>query len=317
MRLNKSFAFAAMLACIPASVSLGQVIYTENFDVDPTANWTVNTSAASGSAADFFFDYSTVGIPAAPGAVGTRGLKLEANIPGTGTFSGISVSPTGFSASGEYQLRFNMWQNFNGPFPVGGSGSTQATFGNVGTTGTTAQFPGGTVNGALFATTTDGNSASDYRAYVSGGAPLGDTTGVYAAGNVAGVQNSSNAYYNNFGSQTAPAAQVALFPQQTGTTAVGSQGMSWHEWLITVSGGNVTWAIDGKLIATVPAASVNFAGGNISLGHFDTNTTSSTDVNARSLLFGLIDNVTVTVIPEPASIAMAVAAIPLLARRRR
>jgi hypothetical protein len=317
MRLSNRLALATGLALIPAGVSMGQVVFNENFDVDPTANWTLNSSNATGGAADFFFDYSTVGIPAAPGGVSTRGLKLEANIPGTGVFMGVSASPNGFSVSGDYELRFHMWQNFNGPFPVGGSGSTQATNASVGTTGTTAQFPGGTVNGALFATTTDGNSASDYRAYVSGGAPLADGSGVYAAGTTAGVQNSSNAYYSNFGSQAAPAAQLTLFPQQTGTTGVGSQGMTWHEWVITVAGGNVTWSIDNKLIATVPAASVNFAGGNIALGHFDTNTTSSTDVNARSLLFGLIDNVTVTVIPEPATIAMAAAAIPLLRRRRR
>ena len=42
-------------------------VYTENFDADHTANWTVNKGpATTDEAHDFFFDYSTVGIPSAP-----------------------------------------------------------------------------------------------------------------------------------------------------------------------------------------------------------------------------------------------------------
>ena len=39
-----------------------------------------------------FFDYSTVGISSAPSALGTRGLKLQAN-QSSGVFGGVSVSP--------------------------------------------------------------------------------------------------------------------------------------------------------------------------------------------------------------------------------
>lgn len=78
----------------------------------------------------------------------------------------------------------------------------------------------------------------------------------------------------------------------------------------------VTWKIDNTLIATVDASTVVFGGDNIFLGHFDTNTGSSTDPNARSLLFGLVDNVIVTV-PEPSTCSALIAGIGLMHLRRR
>jgi MYXO-CTERM domain-containing protein len=122
--------------------------------------------------------------------------------------------------------------------------------------------------------------------------------GIYAAGSAAGSSNASNAYYASFGTNTAPAAQLTLFPQQSGTTLVGSAGMEWHLVTIERSGGNVTWVVDGILIATVPVADdAVFTGENFFLGHSDTNATSSADPNDGALLFTLIDNV--KVIPEP------------------
>ena len=68
---------AMLLAVCVAGPSFGAVVYTENFEADPTASWTVNSSPTD-AAANFFFDYSTVGIPSAPSALGTRGMKLQA-----------------------------------------------------------------------------------------------------------------------------------------------------------------------------------------------------------------------------------------------
>jgi hypothetical protein len=297
-------ALAAGVAA-PASGAL----YTENFEVDPTANWTVN-SGPSDSAANFFFDYSTVGIPFAPSGLGTRGMKLQANQT-NGIFSGMGASPTGQSFGGAYTVAFDWWANFNGPFPVGGSGSTQLSTFGVGTSGTVAQWPGGIQDSIWFAATGDGNSASDWRAY-SPTAPTryADTVpGIYAAGAVAGSTNASDAYYAGFGSNAAPAAQLALFPQQSGVTLVGSAGMEWHRVEIAVGLSDVTWTVDGVLIATVPIAddTVN-TGSNIFFGHSDTNATSSTDVNDAALLFTLIDNIVVTeslnTTPEPETLAL-------------
>lgn len=296
--------FTLVAALVLPRLVLAAPIYSENFEVDPTANWTVNKGpATTDEAHDFFFDYSTVGIPAAPSGSGTRGLKLQAN-QSSGVFGGVSVSPTGQNFTGDYKVLFDWWENFNGPAPVGGSGSTQmGTFG-VGTSGTVPQWPGGTQDSIWFGATGDGNSSSDWRAY-SPTAPTryADASGVYAAGTQAGSSNASDPYYASFGTVAAPAAQTVLFPQQTGTSLVGSAAFEWHQVEIAKIGANVTWRVDGVLIATVPAADDTAAtGNNIFLGRSDTNATSSTDVNDVNLLFTLIDNV--RVVPEPSMLAL-------------
>ncbi len=272
------------------------LLYSENFDTDHTANWVVNPSALVDYVADLFFDYSSVGIPPAPNTTGgtTRGAKLQANLY-SAVFGGVSISPAGLNLTPtDYALRFDLWQNFNGPMPAGGNGSTQISGGGVGTAGTTPQWPGGTQDSVWFATAGDGGSSVDYRAY-SSAAPTGygDTSGVFAAGNVAGVRNNTHPYYAEFGQDTAPAEQLFLYPGQTGATAAGAQAFVWRDIVIEKKGTTVKWYIDGKLIATVNASATNFAGGNILLNHSDINATSSADPLAPFLAFGLFDNVRV------------------------
>jgi hypothetical protein len=304
---------------IPLMVGLGlalsgggavaQIAFSDNFDVDHTANWSVSTLGPGVSDANFFFDYSTVGIPAAPNSGGTTlGLRLRANqLVTANTFpAGVSVSPIGQSFSGDYTLRFDMWFNFNGPAPGGGSGSTQISGAGIGTAGTSSQIAGGTIDSINFGTSGEGGSSTDYRAYAPAAqSGYQDTSGVFAAGNVAGVRNSSHAYYAGFGGASAPAAQLTLFPQQTGTTAAGAPGWAWRDVRIVKSGNTVTWSMDGLLLATVDATTAGaLGGGNILFNQYDINATASTDANASALLFGLVDNVVVT-IPEPASGVLA------------
>jgi hypothetical protein len=298
-------------------VGFAAIPYNENFDADATANWTVN-AGPSDHAADFFFDYSTVGIPSAPNSGGTtRGLKLQANQT-NGIFSGFSTSPTGQSFTGDYEVRFDWWSNFNGPFPAGGSGSTQMTTFGIATSGTTVQWPGGTQDSVWFAGTGDGNSSVDWRAY-SSAAPTGYTppSGVFAAGTGTSpdARNHNHPYYASFGDNVAPAAQLALFPQQTGNTLVGSAAMEWHQVVIAKTGDIATWTVDGTLIATIDLTTVTLGGSNIFFGHSDINATSSTDPNDASLLFSLIDNV--SVVPEPVSAGLLGLVGAIAASRRR
>jgi hypothetical protein len=258
--------------------------------------------------ANFSFDYATVGIPLAPNSDSgdSYGMKLQANLT-NGIFSGFSVSPTGQSFTGDYSLAFDWWANFNGPFPGGGSGSTNLSTFGIGTSGVVPQWPGGTQDSLWFAATGDGGSAADWRVY-SPDAPTSypDGNAVYAAP----TRNNTNPYYASFGGVTAPAAQLALYPQQTGVTAVGSAGMAWHQVEIDQTGASVTWSVDGLLISTVDLTGLALGGDNIFFGHSDTNATSSSDPNDSFLLFTLIDNIRVNgeegpvSVPEPATLLM-------------
>ena len=70
MKFN--FAVAALaLSALLATDGRAVTLYSENFDVDSTANWTVNDPALSDKIADFYYDYSAIGVPAAPGGAST------------------------------------------------------------------------------------------------------------------------------------------------------------------------------------------------------------------------------------------------------
>ncbi len=306
-------------AFVAPGLSIGAPLYSQNFEVDSSASWTVN-NGPSDEAHDFFFDYSTVGIPKATNSAladGTRGMKLQANLANA-IFSGMSVSPTGQSFTSPYKVKFDWWSNFNGPMPGGGNGSTNLSTFGVGTSGTSAQWAGGVQDSIWFGATGDGGSSVDWRAYSpTAGTGYADASGVYAAGTHAGARNSSDPYYLPFGGNPAPPAQVVLYPQQAGSTGAGAPALRWHEVVIENDGSNVTWSVNNILIATVPVGHDTVAtGNNIFFGHSDINSFSSSDANDAALLFTLIDNI--CVVPEPSALVLCLLGmIGLLIRRHR
>ena len=302
------------LGTVAAMATIGSAqLFFENFDVDPTANWTVNNGPTDGHA-DFHFDYSTLGIPSAPGAGGTtRGLRMMANLT-NGIFGGLSVSPTGQSFTGDYRLSAQVWMNFLGPAPTGGNGTTQVGGLGIGTNGTTAHWPGGNASAVYFMTTTDGNSSADWRAY-SSAAPTSyaDGSPVYFAT----TRNNSNPYYSDyFAGGTPPAAQTALYPSQTGTANNGTIAFGWHEMIVEKVGDTVTWSVSGLDIAQIDLTTVTLGGSNILITYSDTNATSSTSSNSF-LTNMIVDNVKVDVVPEPASMAALALGVGVLLRRRK
>lgn len=304
-----SFALAAaLLVCRSSSA----VLYSQDFDVDDTANWTVNNNGLGTNKANFFFDYSTAGIPSAPNSTGgtTLGLKIGANLNSataptvTSQIPGISVSPTGQSFTGSYSMRFDWWSNYIGPLNVGATGSTMLSNYGIMTSGTTANWPG-TADGVWFAATGDGQSSSDYRIYspekptsyiVSASPP--DNHATYAAGS---TNQTAALYMSTFpAGAVAPGSQNGADGTQTSSTPAGAAGFRWHDVLITKNGNIVTWHVNGVLLATLDTSFFSTGGNNILFGHSDTNNTTNTNATLLDKWqFTLIDNVVVEAIPEP------------------
>lgn len=307
---------ATCLSGLAPNASAQTLAYSQDFDTDTTADWIVNMVGNS-NRVDFFFDYSKVGIPAAPHSSGasTRGMILQANMATSspGVFpAGVSVSPVSFSITENFDMHFDMWINFNGPFPGGGSGSTLVGGAGYGTAGVGAQVAGGPVDSVFIGATGDGGSSADYRVYAPAHSASyqdtdhvigGDTTSplLYAAGG----RNSSLTYYaTNFPGVVGPAAQTALYPNQNGTTANGSVGMKWRDVSLKKVGNTITYRIDGVLIATVDSNDAGtLGGGNIVFAAFDINATHSTDPNSPFVAFTLIDNVRITNFPNIVTVA--------------
>jgi hypothetical protein len=320
----------ALLAAVPQSSA--QNLFEDNFDdMIGSARWQ-SFSSVSVSPADTFVDYAFdyglgLGIPAAPHSNGTTiGMSFTVNRNGENTTTlpqGISASPFDQHFTGDFTIEFDAWLNFVGPFPLGGSGSTQMASFGWGTTGTRVQTSASN-HSVLFAASSDGNTTQDYRVYrVGGGAPLAPDTspGVYAAGNVVSPaasdsRQASDPYYASLGSKTAPAAQLALFPGQTGTTAPGTFGMAWHDVTIDKVGDTLTWTVDGLRIATVPLNGAVPGGDNLFFGMFDINTTPSGDPN-DFLNNAIFDNIVVKPVPEPSMTGLLACAGGVALMRRR
>ncbi len=280
----------------------GTVIFADNFDTDSSALWTVNAfDSFANSSATFAEDYSVTGYvpPSKPGGT-TKGLVFRANLGPSLNANGISASPVGLNLTGDYRLRFKAWNNYNGPLFQGGPGSTYHLTTGVGTTGDHAQFSGGNADGIWFDMSGDGASTTavgDTSAYADNFILTGDY-GVYAAGSTEAdtPRSSGNEYYSIWGGIQAPAAQVAAYAAQAGTSAIGSLGVSWHTVVIGHETNTVYWVIDGILIASVPDSSTTL-GPNLFVGWVDNFNNSATSYpNPAEMSFGIIDDLRVETI---------------------
>lgn len=327
----------AGILCVCVARAPALVLYSDNFNsASDSSSWTVNTAPAGATIASqqdavFAFDYSTMGIPPAPGSSDTLGLRLRANIPGSAaapvttrpvqTTSGLSVSPTGKNFGTNYQVQFYAWSNFFGAPNANGladnansEGGTNNVMFAVGTSGTvplvvgnTGLVTNGVMDGVGFATTPDGGINNDFRVYPASGTFVpGTTPGVYAAGASATATQNVNAYYTAlFPSVSAPASQQAIAtaeyggdaaPVMAGSTQAGGFGFAWHKVVITKNNNIITWSVDNTLLATEDASSLTLGGANIALGESDVN---SSTARHPSLVFTVFDNLTVSSISSP------------------
>lgn len=273
-----------------------QTVYLDNFDSNTAGNWAVNSSSTD-TRVTFNYNYATNGIPSAPNSTGgtTRGIKFEANMVSPGEAAAINASPIGQSFPGDMRLHFDLWINANGPFPAGGTGSTEHGTAGVGTAGNRVHWTNATSNADGFWFAVDGEGQAGTGTLNDFGAFSGTTyhaadSGVYSAGTSSTSRSHTDPYYAEVfpGGQSAPTLQKSSYPQQTGTLAVGTIGFAWRDVIISKIGNTVEWSIDGLKVATISNA--NATANNIFIGYWDS--FNSISDNA-ALSFGLFDNVRV------------------------
>ena len=315
----KALSFLAFGAAFGLA-TVARADFFEDFDTDTSASWITlqSDNNAVNHEATFSWDYfndngAALGfkIPSAPNSVGgtTKGLRMRTNIS-AGLISGLSASPIGQAFTGSFDLTADVWINYLGPGPAGGSGTTQLANMGWGTDGITAQTNQNSLatrDSVFFSTTLDGGSAIDYRAhakdsrftlangyYYAAGTAAGNAAneipGIYAAGNGVGNLNNSNAYYTTaFPSEPLLAAQAVNYPTQTGTTNAGSTGFKWRVWKLEKRGDILKWYIDGVLLATVDLTFCTVGSNpNLLVGMMDTNNGSATDPTGLNSM--IVDN---------------------------
>ena len=302
--------FLTLLAGLAGVGTLhAQVLFTSNLDTN--AGWSVVQEAVPSSSATFGFNYSTLGIPASPNGGGsTTGLRMAAN---TNTTIQAITAATTATFTGNYRVTFDMWGNSAGPFPAGGTGSTEYIGGGVGFSGTSPRA------GASLLTTIEGGSATDWRLDKGAAAQAIAVGGPYNPAILS--RDGGDPYFSAaFPGQTPPVVQA-----QVGTVTNGAIGFKWYSMQIDVDGtaGTATFSIlnpstnvltnIGTLTQTGGAVAVTGSGSLTLLDAFTS--VSNADLNA-DMVFAIYDNYRV-VVPEPSSMLLLGLSGLLIGRRRR
>ena len=213
-RLN-SLLLAGLLVVTIASVASAQIF---SDDMSAAANWTLSMDLDS--SAEFGYDYSQKGVPAAPNGSDTIGLKFEVN-NSAGVISQIVAVHADEEFTGQFTFRVDIWSNWALDGGGVGTGTTEFTGVSV---GHDAFAPGPW--GGSFIYTGDGDAAAtDYRLYKNL-TQLQAESGQYALGTTAGARDSSNPILTTafpaFDIATAVPAQG-----QSGTQPAGAGGFQW------------------------------------------------------------------------------------------
>jgi hypothetical protein len=321
MRSTKILVRSILLgACVPVLAQAQTVVFSENFDAGTGAGRF--DEFTSGTAADYQidynYDYSTFQykkysdstnftsqpIPAAPGGVSTKGLRMSLGRTNTPAIA-LAVLPklpdtSHVSVSNNYKISFDLWMNYNGP-ATGGSNSTEAaSFGlNYDGTGVSGYSPATAANGYGFRMTGEGgNGSSDYQMFDTGDAiddgpsysklngswpatrelAYNHTTGFLTNGTTfRSPADASNSYWDT------------LFASPEYET-LGAPGKHWVSVVVEGHGNAVEWSINGKTAGTLYLDSSRT--GVPSLGYTDPFANDAGTVQNEQ--FALYDNIIVT-----------------------
>lgn len=281
----------SLLSCLVALLAIGgasriavaQVLYTENFnDGSAASRWTTSPSGNPNYAINYAYDYVAAGIPVAPSGTSGTGLWMKANTTGSQAGS-VMAFPTGQNFSGNQTLSFDLWFGVSGSVATtefGVFGLMHTSTNSQAPTNTTGTTPGigPSPNGVDYALTGDTGASRDVRVYVTGTEKVG-TSGGYARNNLL-VQEEQAAPYN-----------FAYQPYLTSTTPMAAN--QWLKVAVTAYSGTTLFQVNGQ---TWSRSATQSGTGNIMLGYMDIFASVS-----GTGIFGLYDNVTVSVAQAPAT----------------
>lgn len=263
--------------CAHQTVAAEVTLLEDDFDGGTSAaNWSVYPSS-SDYTAEFAYDYSVRGIPAAPHSNGTTvGMRFTVNKnDAVAATAALSAYPLGQVFSGDYALRFDMWINYNGG-AGGGIGSTEFMMAGLNASGTRVIWPSNAASdGYTFAVDGEGGASNDYRAY-NGPTEYTTSSGFY----VAKSQDHTDTLYK------------ALFPTPPYET-IGVPGKQWVEVDIRQVGNRLEWRINGVKLAAITNPTVTT--GNVMLGYMDPYSSIASPAADNFIIY---DNVRVVQLPE-------------------
>ncbi|HVT89215.1 MAG TPA: hypothetical protein VHD56_10215 [Tepidisphaeraceae bacterium] len=263
-RIAGLIAFGAVLF-LHSHSSCGQVLFSENFDsAGASLNWTTH-SESDNETPDFLvgygFNYSSLGISAAPGGSGTVGVKIDTNVNGLAGAEAVNIYPNGQSFSGDYALRFDMWARVSGAAGT----TTEDALAGINASGSKTNWLSfsGSSDGIFYGVTGDGgNNGWDYTRYLGTGAS--DPTRI--------------ALFDN----------TAALPQATFPNTDGTPRNQWTTVQIEQINGKITMKLNGITFDSFTNL-LTYTSGNIFLGHQDVVGTAT----PNSQTFSIFDNLNV------------------------
>lgn len=247
---------ALALRIVDDETQPGTVLFSDDFESDSSARYAVLFDAADGIedyTAEWAYDYSQDGIPAAPhSAPGTaKGLRLRVNKDGTGSPAALTVFPKSKTFEGDFALRADVYISVG----TDAGGTTEHTLFGINHSGIKALRHGkADGDGLWFAVDGDG---SDNRGFAFYG--TADATAPT-------LLKSSRSFDWAFPS---PPYGFAGAPNNS-TNRVTGQGAGgiWADVEVRQQAGIVTMNVNGTTLFTI-TNSYAYTNGTVMLGHND------------------------------------------------
>lgn len=293
MKKMRIFALAAAFATTAAASA--QLVEDFN-DLNAASRWSVFKSNAGADAFEnLAFDYSTLGVPPAPGNTDTIGAWFSVNDNLPTSTEGISAYNANGTFSGNYSLAYDVYVSYNADLV----GSTEFTTGGINMTGTGVAYQQtGTIvqaggGGFWFAASSEGGAAQDYRIYQNTTRldwNVNNLGGYFAVNNDptgCPPHEACNNFYRN------------LFTVADGFSLAGCIGKKWVRMEINQVNGVIEWKINNKLIAQ--RGDTGTTSGKIMIGHMDPFTSVSAQV---AQTFSVFDNVSATEVIVPTTVTL-------------